>query len=410
MAYNVKARMSTVTAGTGRLTLASINNEATVADAGYSTGDSVIYRIVSALGSEIGTGTYVVVSTVPYLDRATNVIPVSLDGRKEIIEFLEVVDASSNVLSTQDDDSNVVMYVEPTGNLRFSGSGKFWNDLRVPMTSLHKGGINDPGFALFKNDGSTSTGVFAYWFDATAEEELFFAAQLPHSWDGGSIMPHIHWTPSATADGDPANQKVVWGLEYTWADYGQAFPATTTIYGSSHAPADANVAIGKHYITPLSFPNQYIGQTPIFSGAGLNDLTDSNTGLNKGSAARSYVVIIDAVGTPDTFKWSKDGGAFNTGVSITGSAQSLDSGDFVITFGATTGHTLGNGWIIDYNDTPVVGMTPLSTQDGLSSMLVGRLFRLPTDSADTYEADAGLLEIDFHYSSDSLGSDEEYTK
>lgn len=61
-------------------------------------------------------------------------------------------------------------------------------------------------------------------------------------------------------------------------------------------------------------------------------------------------------------------------------------------------------------------LTELGTITGtgktLSSMLVCRLFRDATGAGgtDDYNDDAGLLEIDFHYEVDSLGSKEEYTK
>lgn len=47
---------------------------------------------------------------------------------------------------------------------------------------------------------------------------------------------------------------------------------------------------------------------------------------------------------------------------------------------------------------------------GLSSMTVARLYRDPTDVADTYAGDAGLLEFDVHYQQDTIGSRDEYTK
>lgn len=46
----------------------------------------------------------------------------------------------------------------------------------------------------------------------------------------------------------------------------------------------------------------------------------------------------------------------------------------------------------------------------LSSMLMCRIFRDATNGADTYNADCGLLEIDFHHRIDSLGSLSEYVK
>lgn len=79
-----------------------------------------------------------------------------------------------------------------------------------------------------------------------------------------------------------------------------------------------------------------------FTGSGLNDLTPSGTFT--GSVDMDYVVEIDGTGTPDTFKWSDDDGStWTTGVSITGSAQTLNNG-VQITFGATTGHTSGDKW------------------------------------------------------------------
>ncbi len=61
-------------------------------------------------------------------------------------------------------------------------------------------------------------------------------------------------------------------------------------------------------------------------------------------------------------------------------------------------------------------ITELGTLSGVgkqfSSMIICRIFRDATGTGgiDDYNADAGLLEIDFHYKIDSLGSDEEYVK
>jgi len=78
-------------------------------------------------------------------------------------------------------------------------------------------------------------------------------------------------------------------------------------------------------------------------GAGLNDLTSGGTFT--GLVTRKVVIEIDAADTPDTFKWSKDGGKTwdVSTVAITGSEQTLTEG-ITITFGATTGHALGDKW------------------------------------------------------------------
>lgn len=89
--------------------------------------------------------------------------------------------------------------------------------------------------------------------------------------------------------------------------------------------------------------NPYIISSAVFTGGGLNDATSGGTYTT--TATHTYTVIIDATGTPDTFKWKKDSGSFTTGVSITGSAQTLTDG-ITITFAATTGHTLNDQWVI----------------------------------------------------------------
>jgi len=80
-----------------------------------------------------------------------------------------------------------------------------------------------------------------------------------------------------------------------------------------------------------------------FTGAGLDDMATSGSYGKTGSL--SYQIVIDATGTPDTFKWSNNGGVTfqATGVAITGVAQLLENGIYV-TFPATTGHTLADLW------------------------------------------------------------------
>lgn len=70
--------------------------------------------------------------------------------------------------------------------------------------------------------------------------------------------------------------------------------------------------------------------------------------------------------------------------------------------------TVGKHYISEFGD-----LTPGTSADGLSSILIGRLFRFSGDASDTYNVagnKCGLLYIDAHYQSNSLGSDEEYVK
>lgn len=87
----------------------------------------------------------------------------------------------------------------------------------------------------------------------------------------------------------------------------------------------------------------YVLRPNGFDGSGLNDAT-----WGTGSTAADltyYEVVIDGTGTPDTFKWRVNGGAWTETVAITGAAQTLADAQ-TITFAATTGHTSGDQWII----------------------------------------------------------------
>jgi len=46
----------------------------------------------------------------------------------------------------------------------------------------------------------------------------------------------------------------------------------------------------------------------------------------------------------------------------------------------------------------------------ISSLIFWKLSRIGGDASDTYASDARLIEIDFHYIVDGLGSLEQFTK
>lgn len=94
-----------------------------------------------------------------------------------------------------------------------------WNDLRVPM-STGKASSTPPTYGVFRN------GLEAWGFSKTLTNELFAEVQLPHGYVNGSdLYAHIHWSPGNSTD----TGNVVWSLEYTWANFNAAFPASTTI-------------------------------------------------------------------------------------------------------------------------------------------------------------------------------------
>ncbi len=187
-----------------------------------------------------------------------------------------------------------------------------WDDLRIEPTTRNTG-ANAPTFTKVYDNGAGSRGVYLYVFDDSAtEKEVFFTIQMPHGWAGTKIYPHVHWI--GAVDDTTANPR--WGLEYKWADIGEAFGNTSIVYTTAEK-------------------------------IGTNGATDPNVSLN-------YHYI----------------SAF-------------------------------------------AGITPTSAQDGISSVMVGRLFRNSSDAADTYNATGAscyLLYIDFHFEVNTCGSRTEYTK
>lgn len=117
-----------------------------------------------------------------------------------------------------------------------------WDDLGVSLTTAKPGATRQPGFEKFKDDGAGSTGVYAWHFDGSAVEELFFERQLPHAIRQlqGELRPHIHWSPKTTSAGN-----VRWGLEYTGVSPLGVFGNTTIIYAEDAAEAHSTHQIAQ---------------------------------------------------------------------------------------------------------------------------------------------------------------------
>lgn len=177
--------------------------------------------------------------------------------------------------------------IEPDGTVRFAGTATVWEDLRVPVTSTKLSGSKDPDFAkAYDNAGGTSQGVFTYFFDKATEEEVYFSAQLPHTYkEGSDIIAHVHWFPVANG---VSGRTVSWGLEYLWTNMGSTSGNTVIVYANDTIQEDAVLAADKHYLTnfaALSGTGKTISSMllcRIFrdaTGAGLTDDYDNDVGL-----------------------------------------------------------------------------------------------------------------------------------
>ena len=101
-----------------------------------------------------------------------------------------------------------------------------WQDLRGSFISAKLTGSNQPTWTKVKDNGSGSTGVYAYSFSASALNEVWLALHINHDYkEGTAFYPHIHWIPSDTNTG-----VVRWGIEWSASQgHGQAAFGNTTL-------------------------------------------------------------------------------------------------------------------------------------------------------------------------------------
>jgi hypothetical protein len=109
----------------------------------------------------------------------------------------------------------------------------------------------------------------------------------------------------------------------------------------------------------------FVGAATFTGGAGNDDMDTSGT--YTGNGTKSFRVQIDGTGTPDTYKWSEDGGTtwVSTLNKISGTVY-LSYG-IILTFGNTTHHTSGDYW--DFTGYSWAA-TPVDEQVNLASLPV----------------------------------------
>lgn len=114
-------------------------------------------------------------------------------------------------------DGVATWWVEPT-----DGEDGLWDDAQG-IGGL-RAGATAPSFVLFRD------GIYLQAFQGTgSEQDLYFTIQFSHSYAGGTIKPHVHW--SHTYGGVDAG-RVVWQMEYSCGAPTTAFPASTTVAAS----------------------------------------------------------------------------------------------------------------------------------------------------------------------------------
>jgi hypothetical protein len=98
-------------------------------------------------------------------------------------------------------------------------TGAAWEDIRVAGLSMR---TNATAPDLVDIGG----GILTYGFDGGGLiEQCYAAIQVPHSYKvGTNLHPHVHYMKATAVTG-----AIVWAIDYTLADIGEAFPAATRL-------------------------------------------------------------------------------------------------------------------------------------------------------------------------------------
>jgi hypothetical protein len=110
--------------------------------------------------------------------------------------------------------------IESDGTITFHGDAMVWDDLRVQI--LTRTGSSAPTFTA---GFAGNPNLYTYTFRKDQVNNVYFEVQLPHSWAGTVIYPHVHVAPTTN---DGGNIRFI--LEYTWADVNGNFGPSQLYY------------------------------------------------------------------------------------------------------------------------------------------------------------------------------------
>lgn len=151
--------------------------------------------------------------------------------------------------------------------------------------------------------------------------------------------------------------------KYTYTQASQA--VLTAVAGENAAAGQVNIGALGTYI-PLYHS---AAGTPVASAVtespnntGTLDVT-ALAGTLTHTSDTDYEVMVSTAGTPDSFIWRKNGGAWSTEVAVTGSPQLIEEG-LTIDFDATTGGVVGDSWSFSVNVANTAGTRVMDITDG----------------------------------------------
>jgi hypothetical protein len=137
--------------------------------------------------------------------------------------WLQIAASGINLSGIKFGDASNYSTFEADGTLLMVGNATVWDDIRVSLIS--RGTSSSPTFSQIQGN------LYAYKFNGTADNSLYFEIQMTHSWkEGTTIYPHVHWASNGTSTG-----AVIWGLDYEWKNINETFSGTTANISTSIA-------------------------------------------------------------------------------------------------------------------------------------------------------------------------------
>ena len=137
------------------------------------------------------------------------------DGNKRF--YCDTVTSSNtniSVLKTTNIKSGTNIIMLNVLGIRLYGDATSWEDLQFPLTAAKLTGVSDPSFTKIVDNGAGSTGIYAYSFSASADQQVFVSTEMPHDWkEGSNYYFHLHWYPATTDTG-----RIVFSVETATSD------------------------------------------------------------------------------------------------------------------------------------------------------------------------------------------------
>ena len=170
-----------------------------------------------------------IVSSVDHTSTATSGQLLKADANGLPVDSISKENAGVIETQGQSKTGNVTAgnytHMEADGTVVFVGDATVWDDMRVVPGSFDRPGVSDPAIVAYDVNGG---GVSTYLWEFGKNDIASFTIQLPHSYKiGTDIYAHLHWTPGPNGAAESGNT-VGWKVDYSWANYGSAFPTMAT--------------------------------------------------------------------------------------------------------------------------------------------------------------------------------------